>query len=117
MPSSRSKYITPPANTPSIQVPDPPSSSKAFIHANNKPQHLSQQLMKANQQEGQLHGTFKKVRANHSLSLAESNRLRIAIINQQFIVNHLKSQFGAGFSTTGLPSQQNAPVTTPSAFK
>ena len=69
--------------------------------------------MKANQQEEQLQGTLKKVRANYSWSLAESNRLRIAISNQQFIISHLKSKFGAGFSTSEVPSHQKATFTTP----
>ena len=69
--------------------------------------------MKANQQEEQLQGTLKKVRANYSWSLAKSNRLRIATSNQQFIVDHLKSQFGADFPAAGFPSQQKAPCTTP----
>ena len=105
--------ITPPANSPSVQLADPPSSSKAFIHANNELQHLSQQLMKSNQCKEQLHGTLKKVRANHSWSLATCDRLQTAISNQRCIVNHLKSQFGAGFSAPDLPSQGKSPFTTP----
>ena len=114
MPYSHSKCIIPPAALPSVQVADPLSSSKALIHANNELQHLTQELMKANQREGQLCGTLKNVRANHSWSLAECNRLRTNICNQRFIVNYLKSQFGAGFSVPGLPSQQKAPFIRPS---
>ena len=61
----------------------------------------------------QLDGTLKKIRANYSRSLAESSRLRAAVNNQRFIVNHLTNQFGSGFSAAELPSQRKAPFTTP----
>jgi hypothetical protein len=113
MAPSHSKCIIPPTNTPGAKVADHPSSSKALIHANNELQNLSQQLLKANQREGQLHGTLKKIRANHSRSLAESSRLRTAIENQRFIVNHFTNQFSSGFSAAGIPSQRKAPFSTP----
>ena len=67
MPTSRSKCITPPANSQRVQLADRLSSSKAFIRANNKLQNLSQQPMQANQHKGQLHGTLKNVRAKQSV--------------------------------------------------
>jgi len=74
---------------------------------------LIQQLIKANQREGQLHGTVKKVQANHSRALAEIIRVRNAITSQQFITKNLKSQFGTSFSAPVLPSQRKAPFSTP----
>ena len=112
MPSSNSKCTTPPANSPRVPA-EAPSSSKAFVYANNELQKLSQQLIKANQREGQIHGTLKKMRANHFRAVAETIRVRNAIKSQQFIVENLKSQFGTSFSAPALPSQQKSPFCTP----
>ena len=112
MPSSNSKCTTPPANSPRVPA-EAPSSSKAFVYANNELQKLSQQLIKANQREGQIHGTLKKMRANHGRALAEIIRVRNSITSQQFIVENLKSQFGTSFSAPALPSQRKSPFSTP----
>ena len=101
MSSNNSKFNTPPSKSTSANNNDAPPSTKALIHAKNVLQNLRRDLHKAKMREMQLFNSLKKVKANYNRSLAEKDRIQLAIDNQDFICSNLEDQYGDLTTTPG----------------